>query len=334
MEKASANPMKEVNINHVRRIMKEIGAATKPELSKLTGLSVVTINSIVRELLSSGELVEDELVSSGGGRPAVTYRFNSNFSHALVIHFHEKQGKDTAVITVMNLHEDLLMRNEHTFERFDMKLFYEMIEEALSHFPSIKVIGIGIPGQAVGGRITISDYEDLLGVPFVEELQNQFGLPVILENDVNASISGYCFRNQMSEEQCVLGIYFPEKYPPGMGIWLNGSIVKGKHGMAGEIQFLPLDVNWRQLVEKEQFVRTACKVIQSINAVLAPHYIVIYRENVDANLLFQQWESFVHQYEIPSTPEIVISNTFHHDFEYGMQRLTLQQLQPAMVQIK
>ncbi|MGP3785842.1 hypothetical protein [Paenibacillus sp. 1A_MP2] len=66
MKIANAYLMKEININHVRQVMKRVETATKPQLASLTKLSVVTVNSLVKELCDLGELFEDETVPSNG----------------------------------------------------------------------------------------------------------------------------------------------------------------------------------------------------------------------------------------------------------------------------
>ncbi|MFD2876338.1 hypothetical protein ACFTAO_10860 [Paenibacillus rhizoplanae] len=116
---ANANLMKEMNLNNVRQVMKRMETATKPQLAALTKLSVVTVNSLVKELSELGELFEDLVVPSNGGRPAQTYRYNYNFSLALVMYVTEKKaGKVLVSATVINLKDDILMKDEHIIPVF------------------------------------------------------------------------------------------------------------------------------------------------------------------------------------------------------------------------
>lgn len=66
MEKANGYLIKDINLNLVRQAMKQIGTGSKSQLAALTKLSVVTINSLVKELVQLGELSEDETVPSNG----------------------------------------------------------------------------------------------------------------------------------------------------------------------------------------------------------------------------------------------------------------------------
>jgi len=49
---------------------------------------------------------------------------------------------------------------------------------------------------------------------------------VIFENDVNAASVGYCKRNQNESDTALIYLYFPQKYPPGGGIYINGNSTK------------------------------------------------------------------------------------------------------------
>ncbi|WP_339851998.1 ROK family protein [Paenibacillus sp. FSL W7-1088] len=332
MKIANAYLMKEININHVRQVMKRVETATKPQLASLTKLSVVTVNSLVKELCDLGELFEDQTVPSNGGRPALTYRYNYDFSLALVMYINEKQGQDLITATVINLEDNMVFREEYTMPTFDQKHFYEIIGNVLALHDSIKVIGIGIPGQTVNGEITVSSHRQLEGIRMTEDLEAQFGLPVIMENDVNAAISGYCAKQELDEDLCVIGMYFPTKYPPGMGIYLNGKVIKGKLGMAGEVKYLPMGVDWYSPVEEEVFIETVCRMIQTVNAILAPDQVVIYQKLVDQDAVIQAWEKYQAKLSMPSDPGLVLIDSFQEDFEAGMRWLTLKALEPALVQ--
>lgn len=333
MKIANANLMKEININNVRQVMKQVETATKPQLASLTKLSVVTVNSLVKELCELGELYEDETIPSNGGRPALTYRYNYDFSLVLVIYMNDKQGQDVITATVINLENTILLKEEHTLPEFDQTQFLGIIKTILAQHSSIKGIGIGIPGQTVNGEITVSSHQQLKGFRMAEEIEARFGLPVMVENDVNAAVSGYCSQQELDEGSSVIGIYFPTHYPPGMGIYLNGKVVKGKNGMAGEIKFLPLEKDWYSPMKPEVFAETVYQIIHTVNAILAPDRVVIYQSQVEAEAFIQGWESYQAEQLMPVFPEVILNESFQEHFEAGMRWLTLKELEPNIIQI-
>lgn len=331
MKKATPHLMKENNINHVRQVMMRVETATKPQLSALTKLSVVTVNTLIKELIERGEIVEDKIAPSSGGRPALTYRYEYNHRLALVITMREKQGQEIVSAAVINLENRVLLQEKYIVPALDRRRLFHIIEPILAAYPSIHVIGIGIPGQVVNGEITISSHKELTGFRMIDEIQSHFDIPVIVENDINAAISGYCAQQQVDQDSCVLGIYFPSKYPPGMGIYLNGNVVKGKNGMAGEIKFLPLQLDWVQPMAQDDFLQAVCLIIQTVNAVLAPDKIVIYQDRVETNVWQSAWEAYQQEHVMPSYPKVLQHMTFQEDFEAGMRWITLKALQSIML---
>ncbi|WP_260681943.1 ROK family protein [Alkalicoccobacillus porphyridii] len=328
MSSSNGRFVKEINLNNVRNNLAQLELATKPQLADATGLSVVTINSLVKELLVTGEIQKDETTPSTGGRPAATYRFNYQYSLALILLFNEHHWKDELVASVVDLRGETLISETHIIPVFHSSHFEDLIKRLLSLYPAIKIIAIGIPGQAVNGEITVSSHERLKGLRMVDTLQNTFTIPVLLENDVNAAVSGYCAHTCQEKNTCVVAVYFPDKYPPGVGIYLNGHIVKGKNGMAGEIKFLPLDVTWDGGWESEEFIEVACTIVQTLNAVLAPDQIVLYQNVVSENQFQTAWSHYESKYEMASKPDIILSRPFQDDFHEGIQSLALKELRP------
>ncbi|MDQ0207312.1 ROK family protein [Alkalicoccobacillus murimartini] len=327
----NGNIVKELNLNKVRGILQKHGIATKPQLAEATSLSVVTINSLVKELLARGEVYEDKTVPSNGGRPALTYRFNYNYSLALVLLFNENHWKDEVVASIVNLNGDTLKREEHQIPVFDLHHFEQIIAELINAYPAVKMIGIGIPGQVVNGEITVSSHETLKGIRMADSIQETFGLPVLIENDVNAAVSGYFASEDKGQSDCVIGIYFPDKYPPGVGIHLNGSVVKGRNGMAGEIKFLPMDVDWTGHWNPTEFIKVTCHVIQTLNAVLAPDKIVFYQNVVSDEEWISSWNTYQNEHEMASVPQVILSRSFSKDFHEGIQALALEELNPPII---
>lgn len=331
MISGNANLVKEINLNMLRNAFKSKKIATKPQLSELTGLSVVTINSLVNILVENGEVMEDVILPSNGGRPAAAFRFNSEFSLALVIYMYEEKGKDTVFMCVSNLCGEIIEKLEKTMIKIETSSFDSLIEEMLLKYPSIKVISFGMPGQEVDGRLLISDYRDLRNQFFTSHIQEKFQLPVIFENDINAAVEGYCYSHGVTEKQCVVGIYFPSKYPPGAGIYLNGGIYKGRNGLAGEIKYLPFEVDWDNFdFNEEQIKEIVIKTLLSFCCMYNPDIIVLYGEGIVDSIVKEFKNRCDSEIERIMIPEIVISKELNNDFEMGIKRIALKALEPTL----
>ncbi|OWR32496.1 transcriptional regulator [Saccharibacillus sp. O23] len=329
MKRADTTLMKAFNLNAVRRVLRQKGSATKPQLAAETGLSVVTVAALVRELEERGELIEEADGTSTGGRPASVYRFDYGHTLALVMHLHEIRGVDTVMASVVDLNGQSLTEETKAFKGLNRKTFLEWVEDLLTAFPRIQAIGLGIPGQAIEGRIEVSSHERLLGLNPAELLGEPFGLPVVLENDVNAALRGYLAAG--SEEGTVLGIYFPDKYPPGMAICIDGDLIAGKQGMAGEVKYLPLGIDWNSPPEGEAWSEAVCKLVHLVSVVLAPHRIVLYGDRTDGGTWIKDWRRYLNRFPLPAEPEIEWSDRFAEHFASGIREWTLKTLEPRVL---
>jgi hypothetical protein len=331
MKKANATMMKHINLNIVREVMQQIKTATKPQLASRTKLSVVTINALIQDLCDCGELIQDKIIPSNGGRPAQAYRYNYNFKLALVLSIKEMKGQELISATIINLENEIVLKEENILPVIDKQHVLQLIARLVAAYPSIHMIGIGIPGQAVDGNITVSSHEELIHSSLIREIESEFQMHVLVENDVNAAISGYYTQHHMDTKgQDVAGIYFPNRYPPGMGMVLNGQIIRGKNGMFGEIKYLPYSPDWKKDMSKEDFTEQVCRILQTVNAVIAPHQIVIYQERVEREVLDSGWRQYAEQHVMPTLPEIVHQNSFQEDFEAGLRGLVLQALKSSI----
>ncbi|WP_154887778.1 ROK family protein [Paenibacillus polysaccharolyticus] len=331
MKKANATMMKHINMNNVREVMQQQETATKPQLASLTNLSVVTINALIQELCDGGELIQDQIVPSNGGRPAQAYRYNYNYRLALVLSMKEMKGQGLISATVINLENEIVLKEENMLPVFDKQHVLQLIARFIVAHPSIHMIGIGIPGQAVDGDITVSSHDELIHSHLIREIEREFQLPVIVENDVNAAVSGYYTQHMHTKGQDVAGIYFPNRYPPGMGMVLNGQIIRGKNGMFGEIKYLPYSPDWKQEMSNEDYTGHVCRILQTVNAVVAPHQIVIYQERVETEVLDSAWRQYVKEHMMPTLPEIVYQNSFQDDFDAGLRGVVLQALKSSIL---
>lgn len=326
----TVNLMKQINLNNVTRVIKDQKSATKPQLAKLTGLSVVTINSLVEQLLKQGVLrIRNEEISCGG-RPAVVYSFNEEHALALILYTAERNKKDFTHVAVVNLYGEIIVSTNTILEEPLTHSFLSIIEQMLLDYPTIKSIGIGLPGQEMKGRMEISDYHSLEGTDFIETIRNKFYLPVTFENDVNAAVLGYCNVHQCEDEN-VIGVYIPQQYALGTGIFLNGEIYRGKDGFAGEAKFLPSVIDWQNPVYVTKHIDNAIlHLILTFTCLFNPDILVFY----STDFAQEQLPSVLIQCQelLPAKllPTIIISNDFAADFASGIKRIALNSLEPVL----
>lgn len=327
MKTADMTLMKQINRSILRRVMRQARSATKPQMAKLTGLSIVTVGSLVEELVSNGELLPGQPEGSGGGRPALAYTFNSEYATAVILYSGETGAKDVLHFAVIDLLGEVLAESELCDAQIDGPNIRQEIERWLILYPCTQVIGVGLPGQELDGALKIMDYGKLRGTRLIQDLRDAFELPVFFENDVNAAVLGYCARSQL-EDQDVIAIYLPEKYPLGVGMMLNGRLYTGSRGLAGELSDSIGVTNWNDVAYVNTHLKQALTVlVHNLTCLLNPHQVIVYRENLPGSQV-QDWISELKaSYPDAPYPEVTGSREFHLDFSTGMKARAVEELE-------
>jgi glucokinase len=120
-------------------------------------------------------------------------------------------------------------------------------EEARRTGEPILGIGLGLPGVidpptgAVGRDI--QNLPELGGVPIRRILEERFNLPVAVDNDVNALLLGEWFYG--AGRGCRHLAMIAAGTGVGGGLILNGDLVRGASGYAGEIGHIPVELDGR-----------------------------------------------------------------------------------------
>jgi glucokinase len=105
----------------------------------------------------------------------------------------------------------------------------------------VRATAVGTPGvpDAQSGTLGLSPNVDGLGaVSLRDELADRLGHPVVLDNDVTAAAVGE--RWVGSARGCDDFVFVAVGTGIGMGIVSGGRVLRGAHGAAGEIGYLPL----------------------------------------------------------------------------------------------
>lgn len=319
--------MKHLNKNMIREILLEKKEATKPQLAKYTGLSVVTINSLMRELVASQEVYETKEAISSGGRPALIYRYNEMYKLAMTIGMLVHDNKELVFIEVHDLNKTTIASTAVYMEELTAEKLKRCMHTFIDKYPAISLITIGIPGVEKNGKFMVMDYELYQVDGFFQNLEELFQLPVIYENDINAALIGYCHNEQVAYEDCVAGLYIPGKYPPGSGIYMKHDIYKGFHGLAGEISYMPLGIEWEQAsYDNDEGKIIVEKLILSISCMYDPRLLLLYCDITDMDTM-QSWidEIKMNKYRIV-LPEIKLMQDMQKDFAQGIREIAQQGL--------
>lgn len=328
--KSLANPvmMKEINTNIIRKELRIVREATTQQLSAATGLSVVTVGSILRQLVEGKEVYEAELIPSNGGRPARLFCYNPSNKMMLILYVYIKDSREMIFCEVLDSFGEAAERQEMYMDDISLDSFEPLIDRMLKKYSAICAIGFGLPGVEDNHVMVINDFEGLANTSFSKHYRERYQLPVAIENDVNLAALGYYHRCTVKESPIVY-IYFPQKYTPGAGICMDGTLLKGVHSLVGELQFLPIGVDWTALdyLDTDAVSKAISKVVLSFSCTVSPARVILYGEfmtdaHIEAvsNLCREAMGDLL-------APQIVLTKEFDQDFKYGLKVLTMELLQ-------
>ena len=124
------------------------------------------------------------------------------------------------------------------------RLVKRLASEAGLQSADIARVVVGVPSvvSPETGLVSLSPNLDLpKDKPLAEVIAAHVGRPVTVENDVNLAAYGEAMAGLASESRSIVFISFGTGV--GMGIVINGQLLRGAHGRAGEIGFLPVGSN-------------------------------------------------------------------------------------------
>ena len=117
----------------------------------------------------------------------------------------------------------------------------EAARELLDLHPDVVAVGIGCPGPLDFERGRVRFAPNIAGMedaPLVDGLREHLGLPVVLENDANAA--GYAEHRFGAARDLATSVYVTLSTGIGGGIFVGDRVLRGAHGLAGEIGHMTL----------------------------------------------------------------------------------------------
>lgn len=322
--------LKKINVELVKSSLKSEKYSTKTSISTATGLSVATCGNILKELLSTGEVLEIELKPSTGGRPARRFTYNLDFSHVASIYARKEGEYKSLSCTVSNMIGDQVYETYVEYEDITIKEFETVIETLINTYPTIKALGIGVPGVVNQGIIGICDFKALCHIPIEQHLSQKYNLMVVAANDVNSTAIGFHHRIQYYPTENLAYIYYPIDGNPGAGIIIGGQILKGHTNFAGEISFLPLgvSVDTQPKIQKNNdvFSKLVAKTLASINCIINPKCIVLSGYCFTEQLIELIRIDLSSLIPAGHLPDLKYEEDIHKNYIYGLTSMALEKL--------
>lgn len=215
------------------------GQISRSDLAIELRLSASAITAITAPFVDEGLVFEAELgtTTTVGRKPIL---LEINYDHAYV--FGAKVTSHSVITALTNLRAEGGATRIDPLPDLEVETVTRTIASAAqalrteAGLPPHKVIGIGVnlPGivDHATGTVRHSPLLGWYGVPFGDHLHERLGLPVLVENDVNALAAAQAWFGHGHAHRAFLVVTLGRGV--GLGIVIDGALYRGPRGGAGE----------------------------------------------------------------------------------------------------
>ena len=222
------------------QLIRDGDGSTRADLAEHTGLARSTIAQRLEQLQELGLLRDAGGSQSTGGRPPMRFAFNEEAGLVLAADL----GATHSRVAVTNLGGSVLAESrgdieiargpEEVLDWVDER-FEALLAEIGAGRDQVTGIGVGVPGpveHATGLPRNPPIMPGWDGFPIPGRFADRYGVPVLVDNDVNIMALGEHWSHWREHEYL---LFVKVGTGIGCGIVLDGAIHRGAEGAAGDI---------------------------------------------------------------------------------------------------
>lgn len=231
-----------INRAQVLRTIRDRKTTSRPELSRLTGLTPATISNVVRDLVRlrlvsvTGETAPRRQFEAGA--PAALLGIDRTWHRILAVH----QGVSRLRIAAADIAGDLLVKEDlpvvpsetwgATADRIAAAL-RKLVATSRWRYAQVRGVGVGAVGlvDPTSGVVRAAPNLGWRDAALRQRLEAHLPWPVIVRNNVHAMALG---EQRLGGLDSDLGIYVYVGTGIGSAILVTGELLSGAHGAAGE----------------------------------------------------------------------------------------------------
>ena len=235
--------IREINQALVLNTVRRQRSVSRTDIAGLTGLSPPTISGITNELIERGLLFEASIGESAGGRKPILLSLNAAAGYVVGIKLTETQAVGVLADLDANVEArhstKLSARSEEHVVAAVARIAKRLAERA--HGRPVLGIGVGLAGviDRDAGIVRHATYLDWRNADFAEHLRRRTGLPVVIDNDINALVANERWFRHGRDVNNLLVVSLGRGV--GLGMVLDGRIYRGAIGGAGEFGHVTID---------------------------------------------------------------------------------------------
>lgn len=220
---------------------------SRADLARLSGLSKAAVSGIIQQLIEQGMLVErpngleTERPARGSGRPGVLLEINPTYALAVGVEIADARVDAIAI----NLRAEVRASASRPFDNMwepeaILATVAACVREAVDSLgadrQAVRGVGVAVPGvvkPAAGVSAFIPGLPRWRNVPVVDVLRRELALPIALDwRAFTATLAEQWYGAGKAEDNF---LYINVADGVGMGIVVNGQLVRGVSSVAGDL---------------------------------------------------------------------------------------------------
>ena len=232
--------LKQVNAGRVYKLIDQLGAISRIDLSKKSNLAPASITKITRELLDAHLIKETQLQEANSrGRPAIGLEVDNEGWQFLSM----RLGRGYLTIALHSLGGEQIIEERQNIKEIEQdELLAKLLKEIDLFFQKhsrilgrITSIAVSLPGLVISsqGLVIQMPHYNVDNLPLGPKIYEATGLPVFIGNDTRSwALAENLFGNSQSYDNSIL---VSIHHGVGAGIIMDGEVLQGRTGNIGEM---------------------------------------------------------------------------------------------------
>jgi glucokinase-like ROK family protein len=244
--------VREINLSLVMHYLLDRAPVSRAQIAQAIGLNKSTVSSLVEDLMERRLVHETGINTVGTGRPATLLEINPQAGAIIGVAL----GVDYLAAAVTDFHGSILWRKStgaDPYETVEVCLVQTLalVRQAIDfcQSQSLHLLGLGL---AAPGTIDLEQgvliFAPNLGwrdVPIKTFFSGETDLTVYVENDANAAAVAEHLFGAARRSQNFIFVFAGVGI--GGGLYLDGKLLRGNNGFAGEIGHAPIMMDAQQI---------------------------------------------------------------------------------------
>jgi predicted NBD/HSP70 family sugar kinase len=243
LQSASSETARDINRRILLNLIRSRQPISRADLARSSGLQRSTVSAIADHLIQEGWVVKGSIGRLPRGRRPVYLKLNAQRA---IIGIDIRPSRTIIAIADINAHFD---SQEILPTPPDSRKAVKQLADRLKHLirsrpgTSFEGIGISLPGRidSKSQKLCFAPNLHWRSIDIKTPLSRATGLEVELENAANACVLAEAWFGPNDSAQDLVVVTVSEGI--GTGLFMNGQLVRGPHGMAGEFGHTTLEVD-------------------------------------------------------------------------------------------